>query len=560
APDPDNPLTPTLASVVDAETGRLVTFGVIDPTSPTSPTSPAAASRPLDARLLATSAVFLAAGGTQLDTPSRANAYVIRHAHSEYLPDLESPWHEKVMRPGHTREWHIFVDVAPAFNDAIAAVDYRDLLADDYARFDSMVADMNEQAVVGLVCELLAELAGEGSRPLRYAEVAVVLPALRALGGDITTELDYARAGTGLEATVGRLFAIAGSGNEYAASMLAALSPLIGLELDDISPLKLQAFRAGLRVFATTGIEAHFASTSPRILALKRGYRIAARNVYLEYPNLEVLPNDGRYSMGDVLELTATLRGYLAELEGERSFRWQLLGYGGSLDDGAGKTGTTIVTTRDTVSLKTNMSSRGTVGVEVTLLIAKDDGAPEPIDSRRVSFKENGLLEGFQDWKFINGATWLFGIVEFPKEPAAGGGFKGGRVRFERIHSDGSGYRWRDYTFPPFSGTPVSVANEPLFTEHRIQPTQSGGSGEGFDVYDYGDRLLLKVGSGSWREEAQAQAAVDFVNAETEAHGPGDRPTRAWAKGRSSSATGAVDLVITATFPRPGLAEGESDR
>lgn len=437
----------------------------------------------------------------------------MRHDYADFLPDPEGPIQELVMREGNAREWHIVVDIAPAFNDAVPEQNYRELLASHFPRWEGMVADMNEQAVAGLVIEVLVELAGQGARPLRYSEVATVLPGLRALGGDLVTELDYAREGLNLETTVGRLFTFAGSGSELARAMLAAIAPVSRLDEDALSPLKLQAFHAGLRVFATTGIATHLGSASPRIRSLERGYSIATMNLNAEYPELAILPNEGTYTMGDVLELTAVARGRLTELEGARSYRWRLFGYGGTLDDGAGKTGTTIVTESDEVKLRTNPSSRGTVSVEVTLLLTPEGGEPEAVASERVTFKEAGSLEGFQDWfSPPGGGTWLFGVVEFPKVPAPGGGFKGGRVRLERVFGDGSGYRWREYTFPAFTGTPISLRDEPLFTEHRLQPTQSGGSGEGFDVYDYGSRLLLKVGSGFWLEDAHRPPVLDLVN------------------------------------------------
>jgi len=648
AADPANPTNPVLASVIDRNTGRLVTFGFIDPSHP---------DRPLDTKNLAASAVFLASGGMQLDTASRsqllsatlerpaidtfaaaidtlwaddpwaledqgepfgaalsnaltalgpavhiwsydgtiprvpynlearpqlwfdrrelngvvygppegsryrlsnqvwkehvveryirrysqdpeptvdevlveppepsaapvtlealsrANAYVVRHDYADFLPDLESAPQELVMREGNAREEHFVVDIAPAFNDAASANDHRELFPDQVSRWEGMIADMNEQAVAGLVIEVLVELAGQGARPLRYSEVATVLPGLRALGGDLTAELDYAREGVSLETTVGRLFTFAGSGGELTRAMLAAIAPVSRLDEDDLSPLRLQAFHAGLRVFATTGIDTHLGSISPRIRSLKRGYSIAFFSLFASYPELAILPNEGTYTMRDVLDLTAVVRGRLTELEGARSYRWQLFGYGGTLDDGAGKTGTTIVTESDEVKLRTNTSSRGVVSVEVTLLLTPEGGEPEAVASERVTFKEAGSLEGFQDWfSPPGGGTWLFGVVEFPKVPAPGGGFKGGRVRFERIFGDGSGYRWREYTFPAFTGTPISLRDEPLFTAHRIQPTQSGGSGEGFDVYDHGSRLLLKVGSGFWLDDAHRTPTVELVN------------------------------------------------
>lgn len=61
---PTNPANPVLASVIDRNTGRLVTFGFIDPAHP---------DRPLNAKNPAASAVLLASGGMQLDTASRSH-------------------------------------------------------------------------------------------------------------------------------------------------------------------------------------------------------------------------------------------------------------------------------------------------------------------------------------------------------------------------------------------------------------------------------------------------------------------------------------------------------
>lgn len=113
--------------------------------------------------------------------------------------------------------------------------------------------------------------------------------------------------------------------------------------------------------------------------AFERGYSIATMNLNAQHLELALLPNDGTYTMGNVLELTAVVRGRLTELEGARSYRWQLFGYGGTLDDGAGKTGTTIVTEREAIKVRTNKSSRGTVSVEVPLLLTPEGGEPEAV-------------------------------------------------------------------------------------------------------------------------------------------------------------------------------------
>lgn len=86
AADPANPTNPVMASVIDRNTGRLVTFGFIDPSHP---------DRPLDTKNLAASAVFLASGGMQLDTGSRSqllSATLERPAIDTFAAAIDTLW------------------------------------------------------------------------------------------------------------------------------------------------------------------------------------------------------------------------------------------------------------------------------------------------------------------------------------------------------------------------------------------------------------------------------------------------------------------------------------
>lgn len=378
--------------------------------------------------------------------------------------------------------------------------------ATELPRWRAELELLRQKALLRIFEEVVLDFVGAGGSSFTLEQVEQTIPLLDAAGPKVHIELENAKGENALLTTLSQLLLTAGEGDDVAKKVLAALKPVAGanagfLDPANLSPARIRAFRAALRLYAKLGIIEPLGQYGPKLRELQTGDRFSIIDVIVSRNSLVLVPNTGEYGPGNTIPVKASVRNY--DASDDVSFKWTLeIAFHTTMTAGDGKTGTVIETPSDRVTLKTNSQSRGTIKVKCELFAKNEQGVKEKAGEAFAYFNQIGdMTYQYGTWERMPGLTIFYAHSIVNKKLVGRNRYEGGNYHVELWRGTTLKARY-DFKVPEYVGLPHNLAADPGTNDRKLEDPAKYVLDEGVDVYDHGDKLFLVVAKGLWLDTA----------------------------------------------------------
>lgn len=394
--------------------------------------------------------------------------------------------------------------------------------AGEVGRWRGALADLRQLALLRVFGEMILDLTGAGGQPFTLEQLKQSIPGLTAASADMATAVSYGKLETGALSTLDLLLSGTANGDSTAAKVLDALRPIAGfnaqyLTLQNLSPNRVRALRAALRVYATLGLSKPLGQYGVTVRELVTGARMTNFEATYSRGRLTLTPNAGQFIRGGTIGIAALLRDITPA--DEPSFVWRVKGSNGpvTLRSSDGQSGTEITTTLDRVNVLTTGNTQEYIDIECELWAKNAQGQREKIATDTANFVETGTLTHQKLFYAVraNHHTYYW-VAILPKEQIGKNRWKGGQFR-ARIFKNGDPRYLFYFTVPEYVGLPNNLATDPRSTITWLQPDNI--SHPVHAAYDLGDRLMFVAAYFYVDPTVHTQEQIDWAHqqAQTEA-------------------------------------------
>lgn len=361
-------------------------------------------------------------------------------------------------------------------------------------KWRTALADLRQLALLRVYGEILLDLTGAGGQPFTLEQLKQTIPALTAASADMATAVGYGKLETGALSTLDLLLSGAANNDATAAKVLDALRPIAGfnaqyLTLQNLSPNRVKALRAALRVFAVLGLSKPLGQYGVAVRDLVTGARMTNFEATYSRGKLTLTPNSGTFVRGGVVGIAALVREF--DASDEPSFVWRVKGSNGpvTLRTSDGQSGTEIATQNDRVNVHTTGSTQEYIDIECELWVKNAQGQRVKAATDTANFVETGTLTHQKLFYPVrpNNHTYYW-VATLPKEQIGKNRWKGGQYR-ARIFKNGVQQYLLYFTIPEYVGRPNNLSADPRSTIAWLQPDNI--SHTVYAAHDLGDRLLF---------------------------------------------------------------------
>lgn len=390
--------------------------------------------------------------------------------------------------------------------------------ASEVGKWRTALADLRQLALLRVFGEMMLDLTGAGGQPFTLDQLKQTIPGLTAASADMATAVGYGKLETGALSTLDILLSGAGGNDATAAKVLDALRPIAGfnaqyLTLQNLSPNRIKALRAALRVYATLGLSKPLGQYGVTVRELVTGARMTNFEATYSRGKLTLTPNAGQFIRGGTIGIAALLRDITPA--DEPSFVWRVKGSNGpvTLKTSDGQSGTTITTTVDRVNVHTTGSTQEFIDIECELWAKNAQGQRVKMATEIANFDETGTLTQQKLFYAVraNNHTYYW-VAVLPKEQIGKNRWKGGQYR-ARIFKNGNPKYLLYFTVPEFVGRPNNLSTDPRSTIAWLQPDNI--SHPVYTAHDLGDRLMFVAAHFYVDPTVHTQEQIDWAYGQT---------------------------------------------